>query len=273
MEAYYAEVRDSQMLTAEKERELFLAYRTCSKCKHVVAPLKKPHEKATPTCPKCGAKRNLYARDRVIEGALRFVLKVAREYARRAKGANFPADLFQSLVSAGNLGLMVAVDRFDVDKGTRFLTYAPWWIRLEIMSELDSMGLVRVPVYRQKALRLRRRQGEEVDDDAGCVTMEDLEEVDRNQSDAAFEDNLFNTYGADLIFRAMGEMKLRGRDRYIVLAYFGMREEPKNLRQISNRLDISSERVRQIKKDVLDQLRGHLEKQSVRVTDDVVTSS
>lgn len=264
MEAYYAEVRNSVLLSADTERKLFEAYRTCTKC-----PYSFSVGVAQPRCPKCSARRDFSARDRLIEGALRFVVKVAKDYAKRARGINHEAELLKNLISAGNLGLLIAVDRFETERRIRFLTYAAWWIREKIFEELDNTGVVRVPAYRQKALRARRKMGDNTDPDSAHVTLGDITEIDVKHRDERLEKDLVNTYGSDMIQQALVELGFRGRDKYIVLAYFGVKEEPKNLRQISSRLDLSSERVRQIKKDVLDQLRAYLETREVKVTEDV----
>jgi len=211
------------------------------------------------------------ARELIIEGALRFVIKVAKVYARKAKGVNYDPDLLLQLISAGNLGLLDTVDRFETERGTRFLTYAAWWIREKICAELDSMGLVRVPTYKQKALRAKRKMNDGSDVEPPHVTLEEVSEIDSKHRDERLERDLLNTYGSDLVQQALIDLGFRGRDKYIVLAYFGMRDEPKNLRQISNRLDLSSERVRQIKKDCLDQLKSYLEAKRVRLTDDLFT--
>lgn len=266
MEAYFTDVRGSELLSAEAERALFVQYRTCTKCRWQF-PLGKP----VAACTRCHTRRNYRARDKLIEGALRFVIKVAKDYARQARGLNYETDVLKSLISAGNLGLLVAVDRFDLSMGTRFLTYAAWWIREKIREELDNSGLVRVPAYRQKALRLRRRMGETIEHDAAYILLESSSSIDVSQSDDQLERNLVNTYGAEMVHGALTDLGFRGRDRYIILAYFGVREEPKNLRQISSRLNLSSERVRQIKQDVLTQLKEHLESQKINDSEDVFT--
>lgn len=266
MESYFADVRGSELLTAEEERALFVKYRTCTNCKWQF-PLGKP----AAACTNCWAKRDYTPRDKIVEGALRFVIKVAKDYARQARGLNYEADVLKALISAGNLGLLVAVDRFDLRMGTRFLTYAAWWIREKIREELDNSGLVRVPAYRQKALRLRRRMGEVIEHDAAYILLEGSSSIDASQSDDQLERTFVNTYGAEVIHAALTELGFRGRDRYIILAYFGVREEPKNLRQISSRLNLSSERVRQIKQDALGKLKQYLESRDVKLSGDVFT--
>jgi RNA polymerase primary sigma factor len=95
------------------------------------------------------------ARNRFVEANLRLVIFVARQFS----GYGIPlADLIQE----GNLGLMKAVDRFDPERGTRFSTYASWWIRHFIgRAVADKSRTVRVPVYlleaRQKIASTRAR--------------------------------------------------------------------------------------------------------------------
>ena len=264
MEAYYAEVRKGELLSIDEERELFRRYRTCTKCDYKFQP-----RDGRPTCPKCSMRRDFVAREILVKGALRFVVKVAKEYARRTRGIHFDSEVLKTLISAGNLGLLVAVERFDLKRQTRFLTYAAWWIREKILEELDNMGIVRVPAYRQKQLRARRKNGENTSHDLAHVTMEEVSAIDGKHSDETLEQELMNTYGSTLVYQALTDLNLRSRDKYIVMAYFGALEDPKNLRQISNRLGLSSERVRQIKKDTLEQLKNHLETMEITDTDDV----
>lgn len=113
--------------------------------------------------------------------------------------------------------------------------------------------------------------GETVETDLAVVVLEPDTSIDDNCSDDEMERALVNAHGAEVVHAALMELGFRGRDRYIVMAYYGVREEPKNLRQISNRLELSSERVRQIKQDVLNRLRVRLEAQQIRDSEDVFT--
>jgi RNA polymerase sigma factor (sigma-70 family) len=264
--AYYDDIHNSDLLTVAEERALFALYRTCTPCGYKFTDKTQELRK----CPMCGAKRNDAARDRLVKGALLFVVRVAKGYARQAKGKNYDSDVLKSLVSAGNWGLLIAVDKFDLAKKTRFLTYAAWWIQERIRFELDTMGLVRVPVYRQKELRAKRKRGDSTKLDAPFVVLEELDVVDHSHHDDQLERNLINSYGTNAIHRSLRDLKLRGRDKYIALAYFGYRTEPKNLRQISRFLELSSERVRQIKKDVLGRLKLHLQSKRLHETEDIL---
>jgi RNA polymerase primary sigma factor len=197
-------------------------------------------------------------------------VKVAKEYAYRTKGPKFDNELLTSLISAGNVGLLVAADRFDTSRNTKFLTYAAWWVREKILEELDSQGIIRVPAHKQKALRAQRKSGGGVDVEQPHVTLDAVGAIDvAGHCDVSLERDLVNTYGLTMLRRALDNLSLRERDKYIVLAYYGAREEPKNLRQISRRVDLSSERVRQIKKDTLAQIKTYLLANQVETSQDV----
>lgn len=267
LEMYYAEVRDNRLLSIDEEQQLFREYRSCTKCPHQF-----PVKDASAKCPKCAAPRNFKARDTLIKGAMRFALKEAKKYAVKAKGHRHDTEVLRNLISAGNLGLLIAVDRHDPAYGTRFLTYAANWVKEKIREELDHMGLVRVPVYKQKDLRRKRKAGESTEDELGHVRVEDLGEVDQRQSDEKLEAELINNYGSDLIYKALEELEFRGRDKYIVLASFGVKEEPKTMKQIASRLDLSQERIRQIKKKAMLRLKDHLDDKSIAGADDVFSA-
>ena len=267
LEAYYADVRNSDLLDATTEKSLFKQYRTCTnRCGYHY-----PLGSSLAACPRCQARRNFAARDALIKGTLRFVLKVAKEYACRARGHHIDSELLKALISAGNLGLLIAVDRFDFRKGTRFLTYAAWWIREKILEELDSMGIIRVPAHLQKAIRAKRKASESATFGVGHVVFDDLSAIDQCCGEDHMERDLVNTYGTDMLHDALGALQLRGRDKYILLAFFGVREEPKNLRQISCRLGLCSERIRQIKRDALIRLKDYLEGQQIGTAQDVLS--
>lgn len=263
--AYFEDLRGNSFVPQKEEAALVRAYRTCPQCSAPYA-----LGSSATRCPRCGVARNFKARDRLISGALRFVVKVAKEYAFRTKGPNFDGELLTSLISAGNIGLLVAADRFDTGRNTKFLTYAAWWVREKILEELDSQGIIRVPAHKQKALRAQRKFGGGVEVETPHVTLDAVEAIDASgHCEHRLENDLVNTYGLNVLRQALDALSLRERDKYIVLAYFGAREEPKNLRQISNRLDLSSERVRQIKKDTMEQLRAYFASKQVEAARDV----
>lgn len=83
------------------------------------------------------------AREHLIRANIRLVVSIAKNY--RGRGLHF-LDLIQN----GNIGLMKAADKFDPDRGTKFSTYATWWIRQSIMRSIrNDSRTIRLPVHIQ----------------------------------------------------------------------------------------------------------------------------
>ena len=81
------------------------------------------------------------AREQLVRSNLRLVVNIAKKYGARGMGLG-------DLIEEGNLGLIKAVDYFDPDRGTRFSTYAAWWIKQSIKRALlENIQLVHVPTY------------------------------------------------------------------------------------------------------------------------------
>ncbi len=99
----------------------------------------------------CGAIAAQDASAQLVRANLRLVVSIAKRY----RGFGMP---FQDLIQEGNIGLMNAIERFDVGKGVRFSTYATWWIRQAITRSLANHGrLIRLPVHRWELLIKVRR--------------------------------------------------------------------------------------------------------------------
>ena len=91
------------------------------------------------TAARAAARGNTAARDRLINGNLRFVVNVAKKY----QGHGLP---LEDLINEGNIGLMQAVERFNVTRGYRFISYAVWWIRQSIVKALyEKARFIRMP--------------------------------------------------------------------------------------------------------------------------------
>ncbi len=87
------------------------------------------------------------ARERLIISNLRLVVKIAQEYSE----AGLP---LIDLIQEGNIGLIEAVDRFDVERGYKLSTYAAWWIRRAMLSAItDYSRMIRIPDYLFRAVR------------------------------------------------------------------------------------------------------------------------
>jgi RNA polymerase primary sigma factor len=225
------------------------------------------------------------ARNSLVEANLRFVVSVAKEYQNRGVP-------LVDLISAGNMGLITAAERFDENKGFKFISYAVWWIRQAILQTLaEQSRTVRLPLNKigllykiSKASRLL--QQERTDDpnpediaNELDVPVEDVRETmmcgrSVRSLDATFKEeedhSLLDILPDDrqespenLVMRgclrgqidsALGS--LVGREAEILRLYFGLDgEEPMTLDQIGVRFGLTRERVRQIKEKALHRLR------------------
>lgn len=92
------------------------------------------------------SKGNKAAKDKIVNANLRFVVNIAKKYQ------NHGLDL-TDLISEGNIGLLVAIDRFDVTKGYHFISYAVWWIRQSILKAIcEKSRSIRLPLNRANEL-------------------------------------------------------------------------------------------------------------------------
>jgi len=225
------------------------------------------------------------ALNELIESNLSFVVKVSSEY----RNLGLP---FEDLLNEGNIGLIEAAHRYDASKGTKFITYAIWWIRKSILKALsEHSNLVRVPNYQMKKVReirdaeasLRRALGrapqrEEIStrlsksvtkiDQVLQFTMREVsldEKVgkDRDKPIAEYlvdptctnpEDDLINRESNSLVGEAMAH--LTEQERVVVAYRFGLAGGPPlTLKEIGEKMGISRERVRQIECQAKSRLR------------------
>jgi RNA polymerase primary sigma factor len=123
LETYLREINETNLLNADEEKELARAI----------------------------AKGDVRARDRMVRANLRLVVNIARGYTGKGLG-------IQDLIEEGNLGLLRAVEGFDPDMGTRFSTYASYWIKQSIKRALiNSAKTIRIPAYMVELLSKWRR--------------------------------------------------------------------------------------------------------------------
>ena len=101
------------------------------------------------------------ARERLVRSNLRLVVNIAKKYASLGMGLG-------DLIEEGNLGLIKAVDYFDPNRGTRFSTYAAWWIKQSIRRALlENVQPIHIPTYMVALINQWRRIAVELDSRLG----------------------------------------------------------------------------------------------------------
>lgn len=227
------------------------------------------------------------ALEKLVKANLRFVVSVAKQYQNQGLPLT-------DLISEGNLGLIKAAKRFDETRGFKFISYAVWWIRQSILQALaEQSRIVRLPLNRVGALnkinkvfaRLeqeyeREPSAEEIAEALeGALTPEEVAEIIRQSArhvsldapiapgeETRFIDVLENP---DLpqpdqilmqeslrqeISKALAT--LEEREAEIVRMHFGIGQRyPMTLDEIAEKLNLTRERVRQIKEKAIRKLR------------------
>ncbi len=214
---------------------------------------------------------------RLVSANLRFVVSVAKQYQNQ--GLTLP-----DLINEGNMGLIKAARRFDETRGFKFISYAVWWIRQSILASLaENARLVRLPSNRigsaQKVYRIfgeleqlygREPSVEELGDALDMTHSEVIEALNapskHHSVDAPMQEgeegSFLDMYSdpnmekpdtalidSGLKLELMGGLDaLNDRERQVINMYFGLTgDQPMNLEEISFRLHLTRERVRQIK--------------------------
>ena len=228
------------------------------------------------------------AAHRLVCANLRFVVKVANEY--RGYGLRL-----LDLVQEGNVGLMMAVKKFDPSRGTRLITYAVWWIRAYIQNYImRSWSLVKIGTTQmQKKLFFKLAQTRNaLLNQTGSEDIEDIaRELDVNQEivvemsqrmgrrDASLDVELTEGEGYTLLHTlpdkadnqetlllANEERRLNTERTQAALSILNPRERniikqriladpPSTLQDIAEQYGVSRERIRQIEQNALQKLR------------------
>jgi RNA polymerase primary sigma factor len=228
-----------------------------------------------------------FARQRMIESNLRFVVNVAKKYQNQG----LP---LIDLINEGNIGLMTALEKFDPDKGYRFISYAVWWIRQAVLKAINEKSrAVRLPLNRtnellqmkkaqralMKELETEEPSAEEIGELAGFDAdhVNDLLAISRDlvsldapvfndgsaSSIADFieddrqspEDSLLDVALKEDIRRLLDS--LSEREREVIEMRFGLEgKSPMSLKEIGEIFNLTKERIRQIEKRALERLKS-----------------
>jgi RNA polymerase sigma factor (sigma-70 family) len=235
------------------------------------------------------------AREQLVRSNLRLVVNIAKKYASRSSMS------LGDLIEEGNLGLIKAVDYFDPDRGTRFSTYAAWWIKQAIKSaQLSDVRPVHVPGYmiglinqwRHMSAELESKLGRKPDVEEMAVVMnlpvkkariidetvqvltsvKDNQPADNGEESQMFETNIHSEETA----KPEDEMvedeerakavrlldRIEPREAQILRLHYGLDgNPPMAFKEIGEKLGLTRERIRQLQHEALHRLYEFMEEQ------------
>jgi RNA polymerase primary sigma factor len=258
LDLYLKEINNTALLTREQERELAKRIR----------------------------KGDEGALHELVKANLRFVVSIAKQYVNQGLS-------LADLVNEGNLGLIKAAYRFDEKRGYKFISYAVWWIRQAMLQALaEQSRIVRLPLNRAGTLYRIGKAARQLDQELGRSPevseiaeklklphdeVRDTMQIANSHLslDASFsndqEENSLVDYLADDNLESPDEQTyvnalsddmqkaldtLTDRERQILSLYFGLEgEEPLTLEEIGKRMNLTRERIRQIKEKAILRLR------------------
>jgi RNA polymerase primary sigma factor len=260
LETYLREINETSLLSSDDEHELAIAI----------------------------GNGDIHARDRMVRANLRLVVNIARGYTGKGLG-------LQDLIEEGNLGLLRAVEGFDPAIGTRFSTYASYWIKQSIKRALINCGkTIRIPAYMVELLSKWRRASSRLAEELGRTpTPEEVARVlglprkklpiikkaikiynltpQTDQAEAGWslgemvmdenartpEDELVENDNLTHVLQQLATMD--PREATVLKMRFGLDEhDPCTLKEIGESLGLTRERVRQIETEALGKLAESL---------------
>lgn len=237
---------------------------------------------------------NIEALDKLVKSNLRFVISVAKQYQNQG----IP---LTDLINEGNVGLIKAAEKFDATKGFKFISYAVWWIRQTILKAIEEHAkIVRLPSNKITILNKVKRtlakleqeyerepSNEELATVLGMHADEVADFISYNtkavsidkpideDEDRSLVNVLENPDGVEADFNLLDESlkqelqrmlsKLSTREEKIICMYFGLDgSKYQSLEEIGNQLELSKERVRQIKDKALRKMRMSARRTSLK---------
>ena len=227
------------------------------------------------------------SKDKLVKANLRFVINIAKKYQ------NHGLELID-LISEGNIGLITAVDKFDVSKGYHFISYAVWWIRQSILKAIcEKSRAIRLPLNRanelvkiehaRKIIGSNKTEQQEFEEIAEMLNMDanhvrDMININKemisldaevNDSEAGhskiedfFEDEAYQRPEEKAIEQSMVEEidtvvdTLRPNEAKVIRMRYGLNGmKPMSLKEVGEECSLTKERIRQIEKNAIVRLQ------------------
>jgi RNA polymerase primary sigma factor len=231
-------------------------------------------------------KGNKAAQDKLINANLRFVVNVAKKY----QGQGLP---LSDLISEGNIGLMSAIKRYDVEKGYHFISYAVWWIRQAILKAIcEKSRMIRLPLNRANELVQIEKARKMVQDghsaeaevgeiakmlDMGPAHVADIINISREL--VSLESPVYTDKDSSILGDFIEDQDYKAPDEYamdsalysdiesvlgtlnkkeadIIRFRYGLgKRAPMSLKEIGDHFNLTKERIRQIEQKALKRLQ------------------
>jgi len=227
------------------------------------------------------------AMNKLVNSNLRFVVNVAKKYQKHG------LDL-TDLINEGNIGLITAVNKFDVSKGYHFISYAVWWIRQSILKAIcEKSRAIRLPLNRanelvqieqaRKIVGSKKTEQQEYEEIGAMLNMDakhvrDMINISRdmisldaeiNDSDSGhakigdfFEDASYDRPEEQAIGQSLREEinnvvdSLRPNEARVIKMRYGLNgAKPMSLKEVGEECDLTKERIRQIEKHAIVRLQ------------------
>lgn len=212
--------------------------------------------------------------DELVMANLRFVISIAKDYQNQGIS-------LADLISEGNYGLITAAKRFDHTKGFKFISYAVWWIKQSILQSLnDNSRMVRIPANVVNKLSKIKKEIEQFEKSferaptsdevefihvPSCGSLNAQINEDGDELGVLIKDDTFpspdkgvdeNDTLTNKLNRVMSH--LSEREKEIINCYFGIYGSPMTLESIGEELELTKERIRQIKESAIRKIRNNV---------------
>ncbi len=267
LKTYVNEIKDIPILTRSQEVALFKEY----------------------------YKGSLAAKEKLIKANLRFVVSVAKKYKVTSMS-------LMDLINEGNIGLITAIEKFDISRNVNFISYGVWWIRQSILKAISEQSrMIRVPANISNSIvkinkhngRLSQALGrtptvDELASDTDLTRKEVNDYLDYSKECTSLEKRIDPDSDDEIQYFVKGPQAnepqyqvesdslkseinkvletLTEKEKEVIICRFGLNDKAKeSLETIGARFGVSKERIRQIEEKALKNLRSFSRRERLSV--------